>query len=244
MEVLDKTVTYTVRRMGERIITLTYPQEISNEIRFQIKYYHDLFHTIPLTGVLQVIPAMNTISIRYNPLIITESEILDFIENHPPRKEENHAMTSRRVYVPIVFGDEYSLDLNEIANKCGLSRDRVVEKMIDRDFYVYLTGFIAGTPYIGEIDADIALPRRAMPRLKVSEGSIAIANNMCTIYTIESPGGWNIIGWTPMKLFNAFKSIPNTANMGDCIHFKRITPEEAKHWDDNRQEKWDHQWNQ
>lgn len=230
--------------MGERILILTYPQEISNEIRFHIKFYHDLFHATPLAGVLQVIPAMNTISIRYNPLIITEAEILDFIEKHPPGKEKNDTMTSKRVYVPIAFGEEYSLDLNEIAIKCGLSRDRVIEKMLDRDFYVYLTGFIAGTPYIGEIDPALGLPRRAMPRLKVSEGSIAIANNMCTIYTIESPGGWNIIGWTPMKLFNPFKSIPTTAKMGDCIHFKRITPEEAKHWDETRQEKWDRQWNQ
>jgi len=243
MELLEKMVTYKVTRMGERIIILTFPQEISNEIRFQIKFYHDLFHTNPLEGVLQVIPAMNTFSIRYNPLKITEAKILDFIEKHPPYKGKKPVMTSKRVYVPIAFGEDYSLDLNEISKKTGLPKDKVMEKMIKRDFYVYLTGFIAGTPYLGEIDPDIGLPRRNMPRLKVPEGSIAIANNMCTIYTIESPGGWNIIGWTPMKLFNPLNRIPNKANMGDSIHFKPITVEEAENWDENMQEKWDHQWN-
>lgn len=243
MEIVDERVTYKVTRMGERIIVLTFPQELSNEIRLQIKFYYDLFHTNPLNGVLQVIPAMNTFSIKYNPLMITESKILDFIENHPPCKKSDLVSTSNRVYVPIAFGEDYSLDLNEVSEKTGIFKERIIEKMINKDFYIYLTGFIAGTPYLGEIDPDIRLPRRSVPRLKVPEGSIGIANNMCTIYTIESPAGWSIIGWTPMKLFNPLKNNPNRANIGDYIYFKPISIEEAKNWDENMQEKWDLRWN-
>lgn len=240
---LKREVAYKIHRMGERIIMLTYPQEITKEISYEIKFYNKLFLQNRLKGILQVIPAMNTLSIRYNPLVVTEAEILEFIQDHPPIIVEEASIDSKIVYVPISFAEEYALDLNEVAGKSGISNDKVIEKMLNRDFYVYLTGFIAGTPYLGEVDSAIELPRKNMPRLKVAAGSVGIANNMCTIYTLETPGGWNIIGWTPMKMFNYLTVPPTRVSIGDYVRFKEIPVEEAKDWDENRQEKWDKEWN-
>lgn len=237
-------LSYMLKRLGEKVLVLQFPQELTKEITVQIQFYHDLFKSHPLEGILQVIPAMNTLSIRYNPLIITETAIEEFLNSNQSNEKMEDFGSPKKIYVPIVFGGKYSPDLKEVSEILKIKEKKIIDEIVGQEFYVYLNGFIAGFPYMGEINSDLSLPRKKVPRLQVPAGSVAIANNMCTIYTVESPGGWNLIGWTPMNIFDFSVSPPNRVNVGDYICYKLITSTEAENWDENMQKEWDQQWNQ
>jgi inhibitor of KinA len=119
----------------------------------------------------------------------------------------------------------------------------MTEIICSKAYYVYMIGFIAGLPYMGDLDKRLMFPRKSNPRLKVPRGSVAIANQMTDIYTIESPGGWHIVGWTPMEIFNIKLDPPNLLQAGDYVKYEPISAELARGWDCQLQKEWDAGWN-
>ena len=141
--------------------------------------------------------------------------------------------TKKNVEVPVCVDDEFSLDLNRLSEKLKLSLEKILESFFNKEYFCYMTGFIAGMPFLGDIDQKIRLKRLETPRVKVPKGSIGITEQFCNIYTYESPGGWNIIGNTPIKVFDKLnENNPATINPGDNVRFYKIKRSEYLNWND------------
>ena len=137
-------------------------------------------------------------------------------------------LDSREYTIPVVYGGEYGPDLEYVAEYHGLTTERVIKLHSQKKYRVYMIGFIAGFPYLGELPEEIATPRLEKPRLKVSAGSVGIAERQTGIYPCETPGGWRIIGRTPIKLFNSFQQPPALLKAGDIVKFKSISEKEFR----------------
>jgi inhibitor of KinA len=137
---------------------------------------------------------------------------------------------SRTVKIPVVYGDNYGPDLVEVAQYHNMAPEEVVGYHIQPTYRVYMIGFTPGYPYLGELPDAIATPRRNTPRTRVPRGSVGIAQKQSGIYSVDSPGGWQIIGWTPVHLFDPRRTPPSLLVMGDRVQFYTISAEEADQW--------------
>lgn len=134
----------------------------------------------------------------------------------------------RIVSIPVLYGGEVGPDLEYVAKHHGISPEEVIQIHSKNDYLVYMIGFAPGFPYLGGLDERIATPRKKTPRLQIAAGSVGIAGNQTGVYPLETPGGWQIIGRTPRKLFLPNQSPPTLLQSGDTIRFVPITPEEYK----------------
>ncbi|EOV9015052.1 5-oxoprolinase subunit PxpB [Cronobacter muytjensii] len=169
-------------------------------------------------AVVEVIPGMNNITVMLRE---PGSMALDAIERLQRWWEESEAILpdARRIEIPVVYGGEGGPDLAEVARHAGLSEKQVVEKHSQVDYVVYFIGFQPGFPYLGGLAPELATPRRAEPRLSVPAGSVGIGGSQTGIYPLPTPGGWQIIGHTPLALFNPQKNPPGLLAPGDTVRF-------------------------
>jgi KipI family sensor histidine kinase inhibitor len=183
-----------------------------------------------LRGVTDIVPGMVTVGLHYRPELIST----DCDDNSPYCALErevtslllgkNHVSSSERrlIEIPVCYGGEYGPDLDKVASACGLSADALVEIHTSEWFDVLMLGFAPGHPYIGIFDPRLSPPRLDTPRTVVKKGSIGLANRQSVIYPVDSPGGWSLIGRTPLRMFNPQDPSPCTLNMGDSVRFVAI----------------------
>ncbi|EOU9536757.1 5-oxoprolinase subunit PxpB [Cronobacter dublinensis] len=169
-------------------------------------------------AVVEVIPGMNNITVMLRE---PGTMALDAIERLQRWWEESEAILpdARRIEIPVVYGGEGGPDLADVARHAGLSEKQVVEKHSQVDYVVYFIGFQPGFPYLGGLAPELATPRRAEPRLSVPAGSVGIGGSQTGIYPLPTPGGWQIIGHTPLALFNPQKNPPGLLAPGDTVRF-------------------------
>jgi KipI family sensor histidine kinase inhibitor len=178
-------------------------------------------------GVEECVPSYRSLLVYYDPAEITYEQLIYRLRDVEPRLNEfSVALRQRIVEVPLVYGGEYGPDLDYVANYHNLNDEEVVQLHSSREYRVYMIGFIAGFPYLGEVADEIATPRLKTPRLRVPTGSVGIAEKQTGIYPRESPGGWHIIGRTPLRLFDVEKHPPALILPGDTVQFKPIGKEE------------------
>jgi len=139
------------------------------------------------------------------------------------KTSESHV---KSVKIPICCEDEFALDMERLKKKLNLSKNEILNNYLNKEYFCYMTGFVAGMPFLGDIDKKLHLNRLETPRVKVPKGSIGITEQFCNIYTFESPGGWNIIGNTPIKVFDKLNKEQLTAiSPGDKVIFYKISKE-------------------
>ncbi|ELY4510605.1 5-oxoprolinase subunit PxpB [Cronobacter dublinensis] len=169
-------------------------------------------------AVVEVIPGMNNITVMLRE---PGTMALDAIERLQRWWEESEAILpdARRIEIPVVYGGDGGPDLADVARHAGLREKQVVEKHSQVDYVVYFIGFQPGFPYLGGLAPELATPRRAEPRLSVPAGSVGIGGSQTGIYPLPTPGGWQIIGHTPLALFNPQKNPPGLLAPGDTVRF-------------------------
>ncbi|ALB54239.1 5-oxoprolinase subunit PxpB [Cronobacter universalis] len=169
-------------------------------------------------AVVEVIPGMNNITVMLRE---PGTMALDAIERLQRWWEESEAIVpdARRIEIPVVYGGEGGPDLGVVANHAELSEKQVVEMHAQVDYVVYFIGFQPGFPYLGGLAPELATPRRAEPRLQVSAGSVGIGGSQTGIYPLPTPGGWQIIGHTPLALFDPRNNPPGLLAPGDTVRF-------------------------
>jgi KipI family sensor histidine kinase inhibitor len=179
--------------------------------------------------VEEVVPTYRSLLVCYDPLKITYEQLVfrikDIEENLKRTTKEKEG---RRFVVPVIYGGEYGPDLDFVAKSHGLTHEQAVELHSSREYRVYMIGFVAGFPYLGEVADEIATPRLETPRLKVPAGSVGIAEKQTGIYPCEAPGGWRIIGRTPIRLFDPLEQPPTPLKAGDVIKFKSVSEEKFR----------------
>lgn len=179
-----------------------------------------------LKGVLEAVPTYRSLAIYYDPLTIYRDVLKAQVLLLYGSLGDQGDQTPRVVEIPTVYGGEYGPDLEFVARHSGLSRDEVVRLHSEPLYHVYMLGFMAGFPYLGDLAERLAVPRLSTPRLKVPAGSVGIGGRQTGIYPIESPGGWRIIGRTPLRLFDPSSEAPTAILSGDKVRFVRIEPHE------------------
>jgi inhibitor of KinA len=180
-----------------------------------------------LAGVVEVVPTFRSLMVHYDPLVVTQAELrralmpmLTGLTASEPR--------GRRWRIPTCYDESVGLDIAEVAARTGLSAAELVALHSATTFHVYMMGFLPGFPYLGGLPKQLELPRRETPRLKVPRGSVAIAMDMTCIYSLESPGGWHVLGRTPAVLFDIGRDPPVPLAAGDKVAFEPISLEEYR----------------
>ena len=174
-----------------------------------------------LPGVIETVPTYRSLLVHYDPLVTDGSSVTRAIEDLLASSSSMHRQ-AKLWRIPACFEASHAADLEEVAQRAGLSVREVVQIHLDTTFHVYMIGFVPGFPYMGDLPGTLALPRRTDPRVKVPAGSIAIAAGMTGIYPVESPGGWHLIGTTPLRLFDLRAERPALLSPGDKVRFQAV----------------------
>ena len=182
--------------------------------------------------ICNLTPSYNKLIISFDLKKTNFNEIKKLIENIEIIKDEK--LLSKHVEIPVCCDTSLSLDIERVEEKLKLKKNKILENFFSKEYFCYMTGFVAGMPFLGDLDKDMRVKRLETPRVKVPKGAVGITEQFANVYTFESPGGWNIIGNTPLEIFNTNnENEPNLINPGDTISFNMITIEEFKQINDN-----------
>ena len=214
---------------GDNALLVEFGNEIRLKINRKVIAISDVVRKAGTRGVEELIPTYRSLLIRYDPLKTSYEQLVFRIKDLEKTLETKGAeKRSRKVTVPTVYGGEYGPDLGYVAEYHGLTEEQVIKLHSTREYRVYMIGFVAGFPYLGKTANEIATPRLETPRLKVPAGSVGIAEKQTGIYPCEAPGGWRIVGRTPLMLFDPFQQPPTLLEPGDTVKFKPVSKKEFK----------------
>jgi TIGR00370 family protein len=217
--------------LGETALTVDFGNEISPELNKQVLHLASNFERKAFPGFIETVPAYGSLTIFYDVFEVKKNfpgyatafeAVRDFVENAIQNADETPQETSRIIEIPVSFAAENAPDLAEVAAHNNLTPDEVIEIFLAREYRVFMLGFLPGFAYMGELDERIATPRRSEPRTRVEKGSVGIAGRQTGIYSLASPGGWQIIGRTTIELFTPEADEPTFLRAGDTVKFFRI----------------------
>jgi len=216
--------------MGDRSLLVELGDKISPEVNQCVQ---ELFTGLDLQkpeGIIELVPGYRSLLVICDPLILSPTKLELIIIQIHSNLDRSQLPEPRTVKVPVIYGDSYGPDLAEVAKYHHMTPEQVIGYHTQPTYRVYMIGFTPGYPYLGELPDAIETPRRQTPRTLVPRGSVGIAQRQTGIYSVDSPGGWQIIGWTPIPLFDPQSSPPSLLIMGDRVEFFAITAEEAEQW--------------
>jgi len=217
---------------GDTGLTVEFGDTIDPEINARVRYLCTSLKTLHPAGILDLNPTYRSLFIQYDPWVCSFERLLQIIEGCLESATTSEAETARVQEVPVCYGGEFGPDMEEVASFHTMSTDEVIRLHCAPLYQVYMIGFTPGFAYLGGLDEKLHTPRKKDPRKKVAAGSVGIADQQTGIYPIESPGGWQLIGRTPLRLFDPVRDPPFLLQTGDFVRFKPITGEEfAKHSD-------------
>ena len=188
-------------------------------------YIKDLAETEKLKGLLNYTPSYNKLLINFNLENVKANEIIEKIKSVDLFKVPTNIQSKNHI-IPICYDEEFALDFQLMETKLNLNFSEITQIHSETIFFVYMLGFIPGHPYMGDMDKKLHLSRIPSPRLRVPKGSIGLAEKFCNVYTFEAPGGWNIIGKTPLDFFNIEEDSPSILAPGDTVKFESIKKSE------------------
>lgn len=205
--------------LGDSALLVQLGDEIDIAVNRRVHALADLLHIFPLPGLIETVPAYRTLLIHYDPLILTEEEIQKWVRAKLDQLEDIHVKKPRQLEIPVRYGGEYGIDLEFVAEYHHLRVEDVIRIHSEKTYTIYMMGFTPGFPYMGKLDDAIATPRLETPRTHVLAGTVAIAGSQTGIYSINSPGGWRLIGHTSLRLFDPEANIPFLFSPGDEVRF-------------------------
>ncbi|MDC1178335.1 allophanate hydrolase subunit 1 [Candidatus Pelagibacter sp.] len=220
-----------ISNLGDAALYCDFGTEVNKQINSEVIKYFNTIKEKNIEGINNLTPSYNKLIISYDLRVTNFKEIKDKVEKL--NVKEALKITSKNLEIPVCCDASFSLDMERLEKKLNLSREKILENFFNKEFFCYMTGFIAGMPFLGDLDENMRAQRLETPRVKVPKGSVGITEQFADIYTFESPGGWNIIGNTPLEVFDSSKEKdPNLINPGDTVKFKQITLEEYKNYNE------------
>ena len=219
---------YEIRPEGDSALLIVFGAEISVELNRLVSAAARRVREREIPGVVDMIPAFASLLVCYDPRVISCGALRARLETILQAEAEARE-TARRVFeIPVCYGGEYGPDLPFVASHAGLTEREVVDIHTSRDYLVYMLGFLPGFCYLGGLDEQIHTPRLETPRLKIPAGSVGIGGSQTGIYPLESPGGWRLLGKTPVRTWDPDRDIPILLQAGDCVRFVEITAAEFR----------------
>ncbi len=211
--------------LGDAALYCDFGYEVNKETNSKVIRYFTTLRYKKLKGITNLSPSYNKLIITYN---LSETSFENLKQEIMELKISDSLETkAKKIDVPICCDDEFSLDIKRLEKKINKSKSEIIKIFLNKSYFCYMTGFVAGMPFLGDINQNIQINRLETPRVKVPKGSVGLTEQFCNIYTFESPGGWNIIGNTPLNIFNPSNhKKPNLISPGDEVKFYEIQKKE------------------
>jgi inhibitor of KinA len=216
--------------MGDRGLLLEFGEEISSETNEKVRRMALAIQAEAIKGIIETVPTYRSLLIIYDPLILSIDDLKKRLEKLEHGLRQTPFPEPKLTRIPVVYGDPYGPDLDFVAQYHRISHNEVIQLHCSKPYFIYMIGFMPGYPYMGELPDALITPRLKTPRLSVPAGSVAIAQKQTGIYPMESPGGWQIIGRTPIKIFDPQREPPALLQMGDLVQFYPISEKEFNQW--------------
>jgi inhibitor of KinA len=182
----------------------------------------DILRLSPLAGIRDIVPTYRSVAVYFDPLATDVDRLVTQMREAATAPVGSTAVNGVLVEVPVCYDAEFGPDLDDVAHFAGLGRSAVVAAHAGRDYRVFMLGFVPGFAYLGIVDSRIAAPRRAVPRARVPIGSVGIAGEQTGIYPSQTPGGWNLVGRTPLPMVSLDRAKPSLLEAGDTVRFRAI----------------------
>ncbi|TGA98735.1 5-oxoprolinase subunit PxpB [Sporolactobacillus shoreae] len=227
----------TIEPFGDQAVRVIFGDRIAPSVQQEISRFIRLFDQKSFNGFIEYVPSYTNIVFYYNPLEVIEggrkdtsaqSQVIDFLTGLSRCTFESVDQGSPRrvIHIPVCYGGDFGPDLDEVADLHHLSASELIHRHSAPEYLVYMLGFAPGFPFLGGLPEELATPRRATPRLKIAAGSVGIAGRQTGAYPLDSPGGWQIIGRTPVPLFTPETDPPTLLQAGDLVKFDPISERE------------------
>ena len=214
-----------ISNLGDAALYCDFGSEVNKEINSKVIRYFKSIQKENIDGVNNLTPSYNKLIISFDLRKKNFQTIKKLIENLNVTNDD--ALESNKIKISVCCDENFSLDIKRLEEKLQITRDKIYEKFFGKEFFCYMTGFIAGMPFLGDLENELQAKRLETPRVKVPKGSVGLTEQFANVYTFESPGGWNIIGNTPQVIFDSTnENNPNLINPGDVVTFEQITKDQ------------------
>ena len=220
-----------ILNLGDTALYCDFGNEVNKSINSQVIKYFKTIKEKKLKGINNLTPSYNKLIISYDLKQTNFNEVKKNIENLDI--DSSFKLKTKKLEIPVCCHESFSLDIKRLEKILNLSKDKILEKFLNKEYFCYMTGFIAGMPFLGDLDQNMRAQRLETPRVKVPKGSVGLTEQFANIYTFESPGGWNILGNTPVKVFDSsLEDEPTLINPGDTVTFKEISLDQYKNYNE------------
>ena len=220
-----------ISNLGDAALYCDFGVGVNKETNSEVIKYFWSLKKKEVQGITNLTPSYNkliiSIDLKKTNFKEMKKKIEDLVIN------DTKSELSKKIQIPICCADEFSLDIKRLEEKLSMKRERIYENFFKKEYFCYMTGFIAGMPFLGDLDVTMRANRLETPRVKVPKGSVGLTEQFANVYTFESPGGWNIIGNTPLEIFDSSKEeSPNLISPGDTVVFKKISLSNYKNFNE------------
>jgi KipI family sensor histidine kinase inhibitor len=220
-----------ISNLGDAAVYCDFGNEVNRNINSEVIKYFKFIKEKNIEGINNLTPSYNKLIISFDLSVTNYSKVKDQIEKLDINEVQNNS--NKKLEIPVCCDTSFSLDIERLEKKLNSSKQKILENFFNKEYFCYMTGFIAGMPFLGDLDKNMRAQRLETPRVKVPKGSVGLTEQFANIYTFESPGGWNIIGNTPLVVFDSTKEKePNLINPGDTVIFKPITLDQYKNYNE------------
>ena len=220
-----------ISNLGDAAVYCDFGVEVNKSVNSEVIKYFKALKKENVESINNLTPSYNKLIVSYDLRKTNFKEVKKLIENLNVNETQDNNCT--KIESPVCCDDQCALDIKRLEEKLNIKREKILENFFSKEYFCYMTGFIAGMPFLGDLDENMRVPRLETPRVKVPKGSVALTEQFANIYTFESPGGWNILGNTPVDVFDNSKELePNLINPGDIVVFKQIDVEEYNSYND------------
>ena len=192
-----------ISNLGDAALYCDFGSEVNQAINSKVIQYFKSIKEKEIEGITNLTPSYNKLIVSFDLKLTNFNDLKKKIENLDLNKIDK--TKSNKIIIPIYCEEEFSLDIKRLEGKLKIPESKIYEKFFSKEYFCYMTGFIAGLPFLGDIDESLRAKRLETPRVKIPKGSVGLVEQFCNIYTFESPGGWNIIGSTPINIFDNSK---------------------------------------
>lgn len=211
---------------GDSGLIIEVGTDISTDVNRKIRALALGINDVNIRGLIEYIPTYTTILLLYNPLEITQDRLIDIVNDINNKIDDSQSEECLVYHIPVLYGGEYGSDLDFVAKHNNLSTQEVIDIHAKQNYLIYMLGFTPGFPYLGGMSKQISTPRLSKPRERIPAGSVGIAGDQTGVYPIASPGGWQLIGRTPVKLFDPTSTKPVLLEAGQYVKFEPIDSNE------------------
>ena len=216
---------FRILQAADSAMVIEFGSTIDRKISERVLALAEALKDARLPGVTEVVATFRSLSVNYDSLLTTGRDLEQVITTFAAG-----SVTSSRVRqlwdIPVCYDPQFAPDIDDVAKSVGLTTTEVAALHASTQYHVYMIGFVPGYPYMGDLPAKLRLPRRPEPRTRVPPGSLAIASSMTAVYPYESPGGWHLIGRSPVRFFDPQSERGALLGPGDAVKFRPVTPEE------------------